>query len=484
MYFGERRHLGATGILPGIALVCVLGSSIAIAGDWTLTDSQTLSVTAVDRSGDDAYSGNVFQFSPQFRLNGRGGRSFADVNYRLTMSYGTGSTDPRPFAHNLLARGEVEAVENFFFLGATAGARLSGGTGGGSTPVDAINFNADGGSQSFSLRVTPKFRAHLNRYADLVSNNSVDVVKYTKDSNSGSGDSKSMTLNIGVRNGRYFGPMNWSVNLTHRRTGYTSRDDTNTDLIASAGYRIDSNWLVRGSLGYEVNDVETTRSDTDGVTWNVGAVWTPSGRTTLSADYGQRYYGQTISARVQHRTKRTRTSFDVYRGVENRRTTELVDSYFYLVDSNGQVVVDPDTGDPIIANIPELQQTDEDYVTTRLRGIVTVTGVRTNVTLTGTVENRDYEVSPISEDSYDVSLDISRRLGPNFRARLGGDIYHSERNNGYDSDTYDLRFSLTRQFSARTSVSLDLLHRDRNTSSEGGDYTENRVGISLISSFL
>ena len=50
----------------------------------------------------------------------------ADVNYRLTMSLGLGSTDPRPLAHNLVAIGEVEAVEDFFFLGANAGARLGG----------------------------------------------------------------------------------------------------------------------------------------------------------------------------------------------------------------------------------------------------------------------------------------------------------------------------------------------------------------------
>ena len=99
----------------------------------------------------------------------------ADVNYQLTMSLGLGSTDPRPLAHNLVAIGEVEAVEDFFFLGANAGARL-GGSSSFAESIDAINFNADRGSQSFSVGLMPRFVAHLNRYVDLVTNNAVNYV--------------------------------------------------------------------------------------------------------------------------------------------------------------------------------------------------------------------------------------------------------------------------------------------------------------------
>lgn len=473
----------ATAILSSMAAVCGLVAGSAVAGDWTLTDSQTVAITAVDRSGADGYTGNVFQFSPQVRLVGSGGRSSADVNYRLTMSTGFGGADPRPFGHDLLARGNVEVVEDFFFLGARAGARMSG-TSLGSTPVDSINFNTDSGRQSFSLGIDPEFRAHVNRYVDFVSRNAVDFVTYSDDSQGGNNDSQSVTLHAGVRNTRHYGPLSWSADARHRETSYDDRDDTRSEVTAGAGYRISPQWRVRGSVGYEDNDVDTSRSTTNGTIWDIGGDWTPNPRTKVSATFGSRYYGNTYSARLDHRMKRSRLALDLSQSVENRRTTELVDSYFYLVDSNGQIVVDPNTGNPIIANIPETQLTNEDYVSTRLRGIWTFTGRRTNVKVTGTVENRDYEVSPISEDSYELSADVSRRLGSHYRVTLGADYYYRDRDNAGDEDTYDVRFSLSRQFSTRTSASIDLLHRDYSSSASSNDYTENRVGISLTSSFL
>lgn len=317
-----------------------------------------------------------------------------------------------------------------------------------------------------------------------MSKNAINYVRSDSSSTVSGNSSRSYTTNIGVRSGRYFGPLNWSLDATKRTTKYESRDDKNSRYTAGLGYRLDPQWRVRGTLGYETNDVQTRRSNTDSATWTIGGDWTPNPRTSVSADIGRRYLGQTFTASVRHRTRRTALSMDLSRDISNRRTAELVDSFFYLVDNNGNIIVDPNTGDPIIANIPELRQTDEDYINTQLRGVATVTGLRTTVTVTGTLSNRDYEVSSSSEDSYGLSVNVSRKLGGNYRATAGGTYTHASASGGSDSDTYDVRLSLSRRLSPRTNASLDLLHRDQDSTSAGGGYTENRIGISLSTSFL
>jgi uncharacterized protein (PEP-CTERM system associated) len=465
------------------AFLTLFTASPGWAGDWQRFEAITGAVTAVDRTGDNAQSGVVLQASPQFGLTGQGGRSTADINYRLTASLGLGSTDPRPLAHNLVARGEVEAVEDFFFLGATAGARL-GGTSSLAGPVDAINFNADGGSQSFSLGLQPRFVAHLNRYVDLVSDNRFDLVAYTSDSER-SDDSRSGRLHVGARSGRYFGPWSWRADLSEQTTRYDSRDDeTRSYARLTASYPIDTHFLLSGSVGYEDNDVRTNRAVTSGSTWDVGVRWKPNPRTDLNGVYGSRYFGEFWKVSAQHRSRRTAITLSTSRDVDNRRNEALVDSNLFLLDDQGFIVTDPNSGDPIRAETPGLESTEEDFVNTRIRGILRVTGKRTTFLVSGEVSNRDYEVSEIDEDSYRVRVEANRVIGQRLGVTLAGDYEDIARQDGIDSSIYSVGLSLTRQVGRECSVALNLGHRERTTDVEGAGYTENRIGVSLTTSFF
>ncbi len=461
-------------LVTGFFLVWVpVGAGLA--GDWRLTDSVTASMTAVDRTGNDAESGLVAQVSPGIRLSGEGARARADLSYRLTASVGLGDIDPRGVSHNLNANGQVEVVEDFFFLGGRAGARLVGDSL-TSGPVDPIN---DEGSQSFSLAVLPEFRHRLNRYANLVSRNAIDYVTYSGD---GRDDSYSTTVNLGVLSGPEFGPVNWTLDATQRRTEFEDRSDKNASYTAGVGYRVSGRWAVSATAGYEENDVSTLRTDTDGFIWNVGTVWTPNPRTSLDLTYGERYIGEVYSGTFSHRSRKTLLRVSLSRDVSNRRFAELEDAFFFLVDADGNPVTDPLTGDPLVVNIPQLQQVDEDFINTQLQVAISATGRRTTVTATATAAQRDYEVSGDEEESYGFALSANRRLGGDYSASAGASVRRAEDNTGGDTDTYDLRFSLSRQITRRTSASLDFLHR--NQDSVTNDYTENRIGLSLTTSFL
>ncbi len=164
----EYRGLG--GLFCAGLLLALSGS--ALAGDWKLSDSISTKVTAVDRSGDQSSSGLVGQLTPRVVLKGEGGRSKADIDYGITASVGGSDIDPESFTHDLNATAELEVVENFFTLGGRASADLVGKSATAGR-ADSINLNDDG-RQSFSVEILPTFHRRLNRYANLVSNNSID----------------------------------------------------------------------------------------------------------------------------------------------------------------------------------------------------------------------------------------------------------------------------------------------------------------------
>lgn len=483
----ERAGGGWTAVCPcrrvTVALLFGLVSLSAGAGDWRLTDSFSARTNYVDRTGSSAQSGVVVDVTPRFRLNGKGGRSQANIDYGLTASMGTGNTDPKRFSHNLLGAGKIELIEDHFTLGGTARADLVGSSA-SSGPVDSINVNSDG-RQVFSLELTPEFRSHLNRYADFVSRNSVSFVTYSGGNAAGNDDSSAYTLNAGVVSGRHFGAFDWSLDATRRETRFDTRTDRVTTFDAGLGYRFDAHWRARGLLGYEDNAVQTNRAETSGATYSAGVDWYPTPRTSISADIGKRYIGTVYSGAFKHRSKKTTLSLDLSHDVTNRRTEELVDQLFVLTDpTTGLPLLDPNTGAPILVNIPQVDQIDEDFVNTQLRGGVTVNGRRTTVTVTGNIANRAYEVSGQSEDSFGLTASISRRINPEISGSLRAGLTHTDGTAGGDSDTFDMQVSLSRRLSRQTSASVDFLHRNQDTSTPGGGYTENRIGLTFTTSFL
>ncbi len=468
--------------VSGCAMFCAFPVT-AWAGDWELTDSVTAKTTAIDRNGANESSGLVFEVKPQIKLKGEGARSKADIDYQLTLATGTGDTDPETMSHRLRAQGEVEAIEDFFFLGANAGARLVGRDA-TSGPVDAINARSDG-TQSYSVGLTPRFRHRLNKYADIVSDNEIDYVTYDRNGSEGNtDDSYSTRLHLGVRSGHAYGPLNWRADASHRTTEYEDSDSENTTYSVGAGYRFNVNWEVNGSVGYEENDVDTRRSDTDGVIWDVGATWTPNSRTSMSASYGQRYFGDTFSGRISHETRRTQFVVDLSRTVASRRAFELVNFGLRgVVDDEGNPFIGAN-GEQVMLNVFGIDETDEEFINTQLRGAMTMKGVRTTVTVTGTVSKREYEISPIEEDTYGLSVFARRQLSSNYTATVNGGFTHAEGSANSDSDTFDIGMSVSRRLTPRTSASVDVLYRERDASDADNSYDESRIGVSLKSSFL
>ena len=485
---GRVRNPNTQRVANALAVILLGNAGATFAANWNfesdLSDQTDLRYVWVDRDGADGGDGSVIQFSPGFTLDRAGGRARVDITYRPTVSFGFSDTDPETLTHSLRARGEVEAVERLLFIDANAAAAVVGDRS-TSGSVDAINAGTDG-SQSYSFQVSPSLRPESNnRFVRFESNNSINLVDYTGGSDrSSSSGSNETVLNATLLSGPFFSTYNWDVRATRRATDFDDRDDTRREYSAGVGYEVTSQILLNARAGYEDNDVETREDDTDGVIWNAGATWIISPRTSLSANYGDRYFGNTYSGRISHRSRRTTLTLDATRDIENRRNSRLLDNFFFLVDENGDVLIDPITGQPIIINIPNLEETDEDFISTRLRGGVSLSGRRTNVSLTADVENREFEVSGDEADTYRVSVNASRRIAGNITASMNGQYETVDDFDGGDTDSYLVRLSLSKELSSRTTISLDASYQDRDAADNDDDFNETRVGITLSTSFF
>ncbi|MCB1775446.1 MAG: TIGR03016 family PEP-CTERM system-associated outer membrane protein [Gammaproteobacteria bacterium] len=462
--------------------VSLLPATYSLAGDWQLTESTAFGLTHVDRSGNNPYSGMVLQATPTLNFVGESGRSFANVNYRPTFSVGGGTTDPKFLTHDLIARGQVEAIEDVFFLGANASARLYGNEGIAGS-VDSININSDGG-QSYSLGVTPEFRFHLNRYADLVSRNNFNKVWYDDDNSSSRSDSFQSVYHVGLRNGRHFGPLSWRADASYDITEYDTRTDDRREATVGVGYRVTSQLQMNGEVGYERNDLQTSRPETEGSIWTVGADWNPGPRTTVAVSAGERYFGSIYDFDFTHTSRRTQFRLGASRDVDNRRSSQLVDSFFFIDDGTGNPVLDPATGDPIVVAGQQVQQVDEDYVTERVRASLLVTGRRTTARVSASLETRDYEVSGDNEDTYYLSFGVNREMGNRISAGVNANYQFEDNNNFGDSDYYDVRLSLSRAIGRESSASVSISHHERDADNPTDSYREDRIGITFVTGFL
>lgn len=434
----------------------------------------------IDRTGSDEGTGVVGQVIPGVRFQRRGSRASADVNYRMYLSAGTGDTDVQGIAHDLTAEGRIEAIEDLLFVGAQASASLIGDSG-TTGSVDSINLNSENGTQTYALKVTPALRPRgSNPFARFVSENVLDIVEYSDSTFDGS---TSYTLNAGVVSGPYFDTSAWDVGATHNVAQFENRDDERNEVSGGLVHTLNSRWKLLGRIGYEDNDILTRRSDTDGLIWSVGTDWAPSRRTRVELEYGERYFGATYSAKVSHRTKRMQLGFEAGRSVDNARNQRFVDSFLLLRDTNGNIIVDPVTGDPVRVNVAEVQTFEEDYISTEARAVMVITGRLTRVQLSALVANRDYEFTDDEEDEIEFALRVSRRLASGMFVDVFGNLSHLDQQGFGASETRDIGIALRRPLSARTSLQLGVRYREGEGDNADDDYKEHRVSASVITRF-
>jgi uncharacterized protein (PEP-CTERM system associated) len=375
-------------------------------------------------------------------------------------------------SHYLRAKAGSELVRNQVFLNATANANLVQ-TVTSSASVDTLS-NSNDTAQTFSTSLKPELRHHLGRYADIVSRN---VLRYTNIE--GRDSSWSRALNIGLRSGQRFSRLGWSVDYTDTNTQYTDRTDSTKKMNSSLSFQLIRQLRLIGNVGYSKSDAPTKRSRNSGTTWTIGADWNPGPRTSLNANFGESYYGNTWAGHFKHTSRRTSITADLSRSLTNTNTLLGVPLDFAVVDASGNLVVDPVTGDPLIETLTLLVPTEDNFINTRAGVTLSIEGRRTTLAARTIYSEREYDVSGEKTKNLHFRLSASRRLSADtsLTANLGVGTYSTSIDTN-DDHTYDASLSYSKQLGRRSSVRTNVRHRIHDIDG-GGGYTENRIGVSF-----
>jgi uncharacterized protein (PEP-CTERM system associated) len=457
-----------------LALLC----GPATAGSWRLTDNgpSTARLTWVDGSG---FDDTFLSFRPGVRLTGTGGRVTGDIAYTASLDQQLGGDGDFNLSHNLRANANARLYEQMVFLRATASAGLASADGRGLIGSDGISSIFDGDIvQTYSASVTPELRNRFGSFADSRLTMTLDVV----DSDDEDADflSAGSDLTWVLSSGRQFSVLPWSLTARTNRLSYDDRDDQRDSITGQVSRRFDRRWLARASIGYEQNDVQTDRDQTDGVTWSVGGTWTATPRTSFDADYGERYFGNTWNLRATHTSRRTTLTAAYTRDISNVRSQILEQGrvFFFIDPVTGEPVRDPATGALILFDeglVPSL--VNEDFVSERLSLSVGVVGRRTTGTLSLGWSNRDYEVSPTVEDDYNVRLNLSRQLRSDLSGNLTFGWQQVDSNTAPDTEVYFVQAGANHRWGRRSTLGLETSYRTEDV--EDADSTD-EVRVALV----
>lgn len=505
---GRRPDMGIRArCLPGVrtalAACCVLAATNAPAQVLDLQPTLQTRLTFSDNiraSGSDKRSGWVAEVSPG--LAGGITREGARVQGRFNVSarnLGYTSDDGwrRP-ALSLQASGQVEAIEDFFFIEADAAIRRSNlSLFSGRSSDDFLN--ADRRNETRSLALAPRLEFSLGSIADA-------RLRYQQNWLSGGRGAlvaqRRGEWSADVIGARAFGPLGWGVNYRRADTAYRDNDINDVreeSLRGSLFYTVTPRFRLRGIVGHERNDFGAGRTQSNSIT-GAGFDWNPSPRTSLSGYVEDRFFGNGYDLSLTHRMARSTFQLgagrDVTSSVQRFGSVFLIEEFVALFNALELIAPEltADEREEIARGV--LQLTGDSFVSNayfvdkRLRAAYTLRGARNSLTLGYTQSDRS-RVSAITglreEDLFrdsdrvknrSLSVSFSHRLTP--RSSINASVVRSVAERTLDLSDRTRRLTTSLGYSTRlghrTVGGLTYRHQ---RSSGARDFTENVISANM-----
>lgn len=484
-------------------------------GGWRIIPRLNLRETLSDnirlqRDGAET-SDLVTQINPGFSLTGTGRRFDVSANYTMNnLIYAELSNFTRS-RHQLDARATTELIENLFFVDGRAMMFQQNASMFGPQAID--NVNATGNRADMKVYTISPYLRH--RFQDFASTE----VRYThgiveSDANAFR-NSQRDSYQFSLNSGEAFRTLNWGFNYSNQMVNF-DRSNRTIELersVANVRYLVTSQFGLTATGGYERNSFISIRGGASSPTWTVGFTWQPSERTSIIANAGQRFFGDTYFAAARHRTRLTAwdlsyiediTTFNQQAGLGSSINT--AGSLNQLLNPNvNPAVIQPNTDFILGQGLPGGGLnflTNRLFLQKRLQASVAMNGSRNTVVFSVFNMSRqaytpeDPDIDLVGAENVALLRHIrqtganalwSYRISQLTRANLTGQY---TRFRFLSTDRVDdlkiIRLSVTRQLrQAQPNVNgmIELRHNERDSSQAGADYRENAITASLNMSF-
>lgn len=293
-----------TGI--GLVLICV--SPHLFAANWDLSPSvgatysysDNIELSQNDRKGD-----AITILNPKIHLTGEGSRLDFYSDYDMQIVRYRDNTQANDVLHSASVKANFKIQPDQFNIETIAryGQRPITLT---SSPVPqnslAISSNR---TNTLLYSVHPKYKTRLGEKAILAADYMYEGINYD---NSAIVDSRlrNSSYRLSIRSTESVYKLDWR--LSHERKDFSLQKPNNnyySKSEASLSYHITPkiSFLVTG--GDETNHVTNTRLGFGDTFWSAGITWTPSTRTSVTINRGKRFYGNSTSASINRKGKRS-----------------------------------------------------------------------------------------------------------------------------------------------------------------------------------
>lgn len=470
------------------ALLCLLLPGQALAGDWKLDPTLSVSERYTDNITLDATgqeSSFITEVSPGIKFSRKGGRVEAHVNYTLQGLFYSHDSDANDFRNQLNAGLRAELIEEHFFLNADA--RIGQQNISSLGKVGTSNYNITGNrTETRSFSITPSWRSRFGTRANF---DARWQLSYSESDSAGAvPGTTGSNFRLGLTSGSAYQKTPWGVSYAMRSNdGATSTNVT--DLNAHIGYIPSPKIRYTLTAGIDDNNRNTTGfNNASGGYLTLGAAWSPTNRTRVEGNIGRRYNGNSYGLNLSHRSRKTNWAL--------RYSESIVDTYSQLSGLGFEVLyscgirlpygspppADPDCQDAValipvsVTNItPDvtLSKTWSGTMVWRLGKSTLSSGIHKS--------SRELLTAGTSDDHYGVNASWLWRLSSRDTSTLSMYTNHASTAVS-DSDYWSIAWDFSRKLSQKTTGSLEIRHLEGDPSS-GAKYEENAISARIRTSF-
>jgi uncharacterized protein (PEP-CTERM system associated) len=470
-------------ISAGILLL--IGATVpAYAQDFT--PSWGMGVTAtydtnIGLSSFNEQSGMVLQVSPYYTLQRSGGRASTTFTYAPQAVIYPDGTYPDQFWQYLSASSNIEVIRRFFSLNVYAAAQPNivnprqavGGLSG------VTNTNPNNLSQTFVFGITPTFTFSVGprRYATVSISPGIN---YAYNSRGDVGNYGATNSSISITSGPYFSRMPWSLTYS----GSFLNNQQNNRFQSTTGtvsYVFNQKWRAYLNLIYDNNSYRST-SSTSGLGWQAGLSWTPTTRTSITAGYGDRYYGAWPTLTLTHQSGHTAWSASWTSTVQNVRQQQLNQQLFPVTDAFGNPVLNPVTQQQLLLPIGTPALINSVYESNNLSARVSTNWTRTPASLSVNYYQTKYQDLALDTDDYTIygtiGRDISRRTSLNLSVQWWEHIEQNVSPVNYTQKLASvyIQHNITRHLSSQ----LGYTFTKRSANNPLDQYDDNQVFLTFV----
>lgn len=452
----------------------------------------------------------VTQLTPELSVIANSRRMNGRLDYAMeNLSYARAKGDLTT-NHQLAAIAQGELVSRLFFVDARASISQQAVSPFGPQSLDSLSLT-DNRTDVRTLSVSPYFRHSFGQEA-------AGEVRFRR--SMVDTDTKGLVADrtdqyiLALQSGPSFKTIGWGVNYSHQDLSYPGSGPIEFETVSTdVRYKLSPKVGLLGTIGHERNTYVSIAEKPEGAFWLAGVSWTPSARTYLQAQAGNRFFGRTYALTSSHRTRRSVWSLSYNEEISSTAAQFTVPASISTADflnslwktsipdeQARQQVVDTfirDTGLP-----PTLSQqvntiTNRVFLQKNLQASLALSHSKSTLVVTLFHTTREAQ----SEVQADSSLTSSAAMGTDVRQRGGSAMWNwriSPRTSANISASYsgarslttarkdkhrDVRIALVNQMRPKLRAALELRRQFQESNQVARDVRETAVTASILASF-